>query len=227
MATVTLCPPSPQHVSFDECQFDRKLTKRLPFAYADRLSFGHRVKSRRHTPVPEFANSNTGLQEALVKYLEARFRITPSGDIKERLERCREAAKESAEPTKVLLKRAIERYQALCEKRWHDLPPSLYQKAFLNRLRGESDEKLIETHGRQVSVWDSEYFNILRAPELAMSIAYLSLRLGYDSPSVAESLSMRAPAVRQILSRFIQRAVRKTDTLKGRRKKKESNAKPR
>jgi len=81
------------------------------------------------------------------------------------------------------------------------------------------DEKLLKRHARQVSVWDSEYHNISRAPELALAVAYQSLRLGYDSPSVAESLGMRAPAVRQILSRFIKRAVRKTDTPSGRPKK--------
>jgi hypothetical protein len=205
----TILPSVASRASFDLHQFARR-NKPLQFDFKENLSF-KKFKCRRKDEIPEFANSNAGLQEALVKYLEARFRIKPSGDIKERLERCRKAAQKTAEPTKKLLERAIAQYKALTQGRYHELPPSLYQKVFLNRLRGQSDKKLIESWGRQTCVWDSEYHNISRAPELALSIAYQSLRLGYDSPSVAENLSMRAPAVRQILSRLIRRAVRKTD----------------
>jgi hypothetical protein len=221
MAYTILPSAAPRNVAFDEHQFARRRSKHANFDYTEftKVSF-KRFKCRRDNPVPEFANSNAGLQEALCKYLEARFHIKPSDDIATRLERCRAAARKTAEPTKALLERGIKTYRALVDEEFHELPFKTYQKVFLNRLRGESDEKLIERHGQQVAVWDSEYFNTLRAPELALSVAYQSLRLGYDSPTVAENLAMRAPAVRQLLSRFIKRAVRKTNTQHGRPKKK-------
>jgi hypothetical protein len=108
------------------------------------------------------------------------------------------------------------------DQEFHALPFETYKKVFLNRLRGKTDEKLIARQGRQVCVWDSEVYTIERAPELVLSIMYQSLRRGLDSPTIGESLNLSPPAVRQILSRCAKRAVRKTDALRGRPKKKKA-----
>jgi hypothetical protein len=218
----TVLPPGPQRADmrFDLNQFaDRRHSWNmaevgLDYAGLEKCSIKRITDLRkgRRNPVPDWAYSNTGLQEALCKYLEARFHLKPSGDIATRLERCREAAKKCAQPTKVLLERGMRKYMALVKQEFHELPFETYKKVFCNRLRGKTDEELIARQGRQVSVWDTEVYTIEKAPELVLSIMYQSLRRGLDSPTIGESLNLAAPAVRQILSRCAKRAVRKTDT---------------
>jgi hypothetical protein len=225
----TICPPGPQRADmrFDQNQFaDRRHSWPLSQVGLDYTGLAKcsikkisDLRKGRRNPVPEWSASNAGLQEALCRYLEARFHLKPSGDIATRLERCREAAKKTAAPTKRLLERGMKTYRALVDEEFHELPFNTYQKVFLNRLRGQSDEKLIARQARQVAVWDTEVYTIEKAPEMVCSIMYQSLRRGLDSPTIGESLILSPPAVRQILSRCAKRAVRKTDTPNGRPKK--------
>ena len=48
-----------------------------------------------------------------------------------------------------------------------------------------------------------------RAPEIVLGVLYGYYRLNLDSPSIAETLRIRPPAVRQILYRACKRAIRK------------------
>jgi len=89
--------------------------------------------------VPAWALSDEKLREVLVLYLEQRFRVKDcSGDLKTRLQRCREAASLHAKDTKERLELLIRNLRGISGARFHELDERTYTRLFLHSLRGES-----------------------------------------------------------------------------------------
>jgi len=218
---VTICPPSPpaHNSSFDRHAFENRRARlnpesRLDFAGLEKLHTLRVPDARlgRKLAVPAWALSDSKLAEVLVLYLEQRFQVKDSsGDLKARLQRCREAAVLVAKGTKARLERWLKNYQAIHNAQFHEADEKIYERLFFTTLRGETPKKLLAGVAKQVTNLDSEVAMLERAPEIALSVLYLYFRLGYNSPSVAETLNVNPPAVRQIIHRASLRAVPKVN----------------
>jgi hypothetical protein len=215
---VTLIPPAePKHSapSFDLSQFagDKKHPA-VSLTYADREGM-HNIRTPdprkgRRLPTPAFALSDELLQEAVVRYCEHRFLVKDrSGSLKERMQRCSEAALQSAQKAQTRCDHWIKNFRAISSRNYHEAEPRIYTALFLNTLRGESPEVLLKDLAEFVSNWDASADVDSRAPQVAAACAYLYWRLNWDSPTVALELRMRAPAVRQLLRRIRIRAEEK------------------
>jgi len=155
-------------------------------------------------------SSNSKLAEVLVLYLEQRFQVKDcTGDLKSRLQRCREAAALTAKGTKSRLERWLKNYRTISNARFHEAAVHVYTKLFLTTLRGETPTKLLAGVAKQIENLEGETMMLERAPEIALSVLYLYFRMGYNSPSAAETLNINPPAVRQIIHRASLRAIPK------------------
>jgi hypothetical protein len=134
-----------------------------------------------------------------------------SGSLKERLQRCNEAARLVSQKAQARSEHWIKNFRAIAHHDYHLAEPRIYQALFLNTLRGESPEVLLKDLSSCVTNWDSSADVDLRAPQVAAACAYLYWRLNWDSPTVASELKLRAPAVRQLLRRIRLRAEPKAD----------------
>jgi len=77
-------------------------------------------------------SSNSKLAEVLVLYLEQRFQVKDcTGDLKSRLQRCREAAALTAKGTKSRLERWLKNYRAISNARFDEADEHVYTKLFL------------------------------------------------------------------------------------------------
>jgi hypothetical protein len=217
---VTICPPAEKtnrSPAFDRYAFENRRTRPNPESGLDFAGMQHLhtlripdARKGRRLAVPAWALSDTKLAEVCVLYLEQRFQAKDcSGDLKARLQRCREAAALTAKGTKARLERWIRNYRAINNARFHEADESVYTKLFLSTLRAESSAKLLAEISKQATNLDSEVMMLERAPEIALSVLYLYFRLGYNSPSISESLTITPVAARQIIHRASQRAVRK------------------
>jgi hypothetical protein len=166
----------------------------------------------RRLPTPAFALSDELLQEAVVRYCEQRFLVQDrSGSLKERMQRCNEAARLTAQKAQARSELWIKNFRAIAHRNYHEAEPRIYQALFLNTLRGESPEVLLKDLAGFVANWDGSADVDSRAPQVAAAICYLYWRLNWDSPTIALELRLRAPAVRQVLRRIRLRAEPKPD----------------
>src|SRR5882724_2065070 len=203
---VTLCPASELNhsaPSFDLSQFGgsrKRPAKNL--TYAD-LSSMHTVRQSdprkgRRLPVPAWALSDSGLQEAVVRYCEQRFLLKDrTGSLKERMARVSEAARTVAQKAQSRTALWITNFRAISHRNYHEAEPRIYTALFLNALRGESPAVLLKDLSACVANWDSSGDVDVRAPAVAAAVAFLYYRLGWNSPTIAGELRMCAPAVRQ------------------------------
>ena len=224
---VTICPPSEQlhnGPAFDRHQFENRRARFNPEVGVDFSSLQHMhtrrvadLRKGRRLAVPAWANSEQGLRDTVLAYLEARFHIADkSGAAKTRLQRCREVAQRSAAAKKERLERWVTNFRAVANKNYHEADERIYARLFFTSLRGESPAKLLTQIEKQVTSLDGDTWMLEKAPEITLGVLYGYYRLNLDSPSIAESLRIRPPAVRQILYRASQRAVRKVNV--GKRK---------
>jgi hypothetical protein len=197
----TLCASQPEkHTSphFDTCQFGRRGRflhgSQLCFQDIERmhlLPIADLCKGRKFA-TPEWALSDEQLREVLVSYLERRLMINrPKGNFKERLARATAAAKERARAAKSECERWVAEYRALSTENFSELP-----------LRGESPADRLRRVEQYIQNLDSEAYLLERAAELVLAIAYYFYRLGWNSSTIAETLSLKSPHVRQILARM-------------------------
>ncbi len=219
---VTFCPPAEQtnrSPAFDRHAFENRRSRFTAETGIDFSNLQHLhlrrvpdLRKGRRLAVPAWALSDSKLAEVLVLYLEQRFRVKDcTGDLKARLQRCREAAKLNAADTKARLERWIKNFRAVVNANYHEADERTYTRLFLTTLRGESPAKLLAQIEKQVSNLDSDAWTTERAPEISLSILYLYFRMGFNSPAVSESLGIRPPHVRQIIFRASQRAIRKVN----------------
>jgi DNA-directed RNA polymerase specialized sigma24 family protein len=225
---VTLCPPAEKtnrSPAFDRYAFENRRTRLNPetgldFAGMERLHTLRIPDARkgRRLAVPAWALSDPKLAEVCVLYLEQRFQVKDcSGDLKARLQRCREAAALTAKGTKSRLERWIRNFRAIRNAQFHEADEKTYERLFFTTLRGETTKKLLAGVAKQVENLDSEVAMLERAPEIALSVLYLYFRMGFNSPSVAETLNVNPPAVRQIIHRASLRAVPKVNGTRARK----------
>jgi hypothetical protein len=152
------------------------------------------------------------LRNVVVLVLENRFMLhNRQGSLRERLARCKAAAKRHAAMKQQHLDAHVRQLRALAQDRFAELSDRNYERLFLDTLAGKgSAERLhaIEEHVRNL---DGDVFVTERAPELLASIFYQYYRMGQNSPTVAEQLGLSAPQVRQILFRA-NRVARKEES---------------
>jgi hypothetical protein len=222
----TICKPAPprQGLAFDNYNFEGRRTKKtgIDFQSFEKMHIRRVADLRkgRRCPVPDWAHSDSGLQTALIHYLESRLYIkpNPSDDLKTRLAQCREKAKVLASPLKQRVELWIKNFRAVVDREYHEAEPRIYERIFLATLRGEGPDKVLQHCSQNVSNFDSELYTQEKLAEIVLSALFLYYRMGWNSPSIASELGTKAPHIRQIIHRVSQR-VRKTDSLRGRPKK--------
>ena len=123
------------------------------------------------------------------------------GTFKERLDRCREAAKRHAETKRHHLDADIREFQALSENRFSELSDRNYEQLFCDALGGKGSAQRLHAIEEHIRNLDGDVFVAERAPEVLASVFWLYWRVGLSSPDVAEQLGLTAPQVRQILFR--------------------------
>jgi len=191
---VIWCPPVGESTGFDPHQFaNRKIkSSRISFNDMSRLHVLHvgDKKPGRRLPTPAWAMNDSALREVIVVYLEDRLFVRDrSGTLHERLARCRAAAVAQLPRKREQLRRLIERYRDL--SRLPETPTST-----LRRLEG------------QIANIDSDILLASRLPEIVASVVYGYFRLCWNSVSVAECLSIKPCAVRQMIFRMGRAAKR-------------------
>jgi len=143
------------------------------------------------------------LRVVVVRCLENRFMLSNrQGTLRERLDRCRAAAKRHAAAKRKHLDAHIQQLRALSQNQLASLSERNYEKLFLESLRSGNGAaarlNALENHIRNL---DGDVFVTERAPELLAAIFYSYYRLGLNSPTVGEQLGLSAPQVRQIIFR--------------------------
>src|SRR5882762_5391238 len=219
---VTWLAPHPQTHSSPRIQsyqfYDRGsfLTK-SGFAYSDmeRLHIGRIADLRRgrRLPVPSWATSDEQFRTVILKVLENRFLIPISartGTLKERLDRCRAAAKRLAATKRHCLDAHIQQFRALSNNRLDELNSSNYERLFLEALRGNGAAARLNALEKAIRTLDGEICITEIAPELLTAVLFHFFRLGHSSPTVAETLGLTPWQVRQIIFRARRVAERAT-----------------
>lgn len=217
----TLYPSQPeQHnaARFDRFQFADNRGRflkgaKLDFRDMERmhvLPVANEQKGRR-TAVPAWALSDQNLRQVLLHYLATRFAVkNTNGTLQQRLAMCTAAGKRRARKEERITEQRIQEYRAISGQRFHELEPERYQRLFCSALKGESLAERLKRVELQIHNSDSSAFVSARAAAIAASVCYLAYKLGWPSPSIAEHLDLRAPAVRQILYR-LNRAARRLE----------------
>jgi hypothetical protein len=175
---------------FDEHQFAHRakaVSKETGIAWTDyeRMHVERKFKAvkRRAGGPPLWSQNDTELRAVVLKFCERYVGIrNPSGTDAERLQAIREKAKAILPSKETLL--------AISMNQYHELQG-------LKRPTGGRDFAI------QVQNRDSQVQVLRRGlPELAIAVATYSYRLGWDSPTVAQELRLRPPAVREWLYRM-------------------------
>jgi len=209
---VTWLPPQQQTRSaprFDRTQFDsqsRSLKGRgVDYADLQHLSVLRvaDLRNGRRLEAPAWAMRDELLRGVVVRCLENRFMLrNRQGTLRERLDRCRAAAKRHAAAKRKHLDAHVQQLRALSHQQLASLSKRNYEQLFLETLRTGNGAaarlNALENHIRNA---DGDLFVTERAPELLAAIFYNYYRLGHNSPTVAEQLSLTPCQVRQILFR--------------------------
>ncbi len=200
-ASVTLCPPSKHDFGhggsapcFDRHQFAGRPSRAVAatlrhdgtydtpgIAFAD-LSSMHvqrTVKQQiRRLPTPEWAKTNEGMRNIVLRALESRYYIRDvSGTDGERIKRIDSVARAGVPRLRVKLERLLRRYHELA-------------------TNGASEEKKCGV-AIEVGNLDTQIMMAERGvTALVCSALYLYFRLGWDSVSVAEQLGLKSPQIR-------------------------------
>jgi hypothetical protein len=214
----TVCPSQPEQFTdahFDRYQFDNRsrLLKGTDLDWRDyarmhTLSVGKQQKGRRGA-VPAWALRDESTRQVILHYLAGRFGARNSrGNLQQRLEWCSKAGERFAQREKEHTARRIKEYRAISGQQFHELEPEKYERLFYSVLRGETSAEHLKRVELQIQNVDSQAMVSERAPELVLAIAYFAYRLGWNSPSIAEQLGLKPPAVRQILHRLNRSAKR-------------------
>jgi len=173
------------------------------------------LRKGRRLPVPTFVASDELLQVAIVKSLENRFYVrNQQGTLRERLDRCRAAAKRYAASKKKFLDEGIKQFRALAEQRFADMSERSYELLFIAALSGKGAAPRLSALEKHIRNLDGDLYFSERAPELLAAVLYQYYRLGFNSPTVAEQLNLTPCQVRQIL--FRANRVARATTLKPR-----------
>ena len=167
----------------------------------------------RRLPRPQWVTSDELFRNVVVKVLETRFLIPISartGTLKERLERCRAAAKRLATTKRHCLDAHIQQFRALSNNQFAELSSSSYERLFMEALRGLGIPARLSALQRAIRTLDGEICVMERAPEVLTAVLFHFFRLGHSSPTVAETLGLTPWQVRQII--FRARRVAERDT---------------
>ena len=201
-----------QRPHFDEHAFQfakPNQLEKLNHSDVSRMHFMPRkVHPKRRLPTPLWALNDEQTRQVLVTYLERRYYLVPKGSLVERLERCKRLGSWYGRRLKRVINGRIEEFRAVAKKNYTDLPRKSYEKLFLSALAGASPEEFAERLSAHITQRDGEAFAAARCAELALAVVYYFYRLGWDSPTVASELGLRAPHVRQICARM-NRAARR------------------
>jgi hypothetical protein len=218
----TQYPSQPEQHSaphFDKFQFDNGRGRflkgaKLDFRDVERMHLLRVANQQagRRTGVPSWSLSDQTLRHVVLHYLSTRFAVKNTHlSLQQRLALCTAAGKRRARKEKKKTEQRIQEYRAISGQRFHELEPAAYVKRlFSSALRGESFAEHLRLLELQILNSDSSAFVSAHAAEIALAVAYYAYRLGWPSPSIAEELNLRAPAVRQILSR-LNRAARRLE----------------
>jgi hypothetical protein len=175
------------------------------------LRIGNEQKGRR-TGVPAWALADQSMRQVVLHYLSTRFAVkTTKGNLQQRLALCTTAGKKRARKEKQRHEEQIREFRAIHGQRFHDLEPEKYERLFCSLYKGESVSERLKKVELQILNSESAAFVSARAAAIAVSVCYYAYRMGWPSPSIAEELNLRAPAVRQILHR-LNRAARRLET---------------
>jgi len=183
-------PPSGQNSPFDSHQWQDHghYLKNRKLAWSD-LDHMHLQKVGDRRPArkrltPDWALQNEKFREVILCYLEARLCVRDSsGTNATRLARCRAKAVADLPSKQQRLEAWIEEYRMLVRA-------------------AKSDAAKVKILEQCIRGLDSEISVMPRLPEVVTSAAFCYYRLFWNSPTVAESLGICAPAVRQLLSRM-------------------------
>jgi hypothetical protein len=217
----THCPTQPEQFNsphFDRYQFAGERGRFLKGAKLDFKDTGRmhvlRISNEqkgRRTGVPAWALSNQSVREVVLHYLTTRFAVKDTkGSLQQRLASCTTAGKKRARKEKQRNEEQIREYRAIYGQRFHDLEPEKYERLFCSLYKGESVSERLKKVELQILNSESAAFISDRAAAIAVSVCYYAYRMGWPSPSIAEELNLRAPAVRQILHR-LNRAARRLE----------------
>jgi hypothetical protein len=219
---VTWLPPQQQTHSaprFDRVQFDdrSRFLKDSGIAFNDLAHLSVKrvtdLRNGRRLPVPSWVTSDEQFRTVILKILENRFLIPISartGTLKERLDRCRAAAKRLAATKRHCLDTHIQQFRALSNNRLDELSSSNYERLFLEALRGAGATARLNALEKAIRTLDGEICTTERAPELLTAVLFHFFRLGHSSPTVAETLGLTPWQVRQIIFRARRVAERAT-----------------
>jgi DNA-directed RNA polymerase specialized sigma24 family protein len=218
---VVWCPTAkPLHNSprFDTHQFYERghfLNEDSDLSYSDlkhmRIGRVADLRKGRRLEVPTWATSDALLRVVIVRYLENRFMLNRrQGTLQERLDICRAAAKRHAAAKKKHLEEHIQQFRACAQNRFAELSERNYEQLFLETLAGKGSTARLNALEKQVRTLDGDLFVTESAAALTAAILYQYFRLGYPSPTIAESLSLTPCQVRQILFRA-RRVARKEE----------------
>jgi hypothetical protein len=196
---VTWCPPSSSwgyshggsKPSFDRCQFAGRRAKAVSAeSHISFSDFGsmhvtkRQIQQVRRLETPSWAMEDAKLGEAVLAYLENRFRIRDGhGSNFERLARIDEKARQGLPWMRRTLKRLLIRYHDWCK--W----------------RRKSQER-IDKLEVQITHMHSEILLLERGVAAKVTCAvWLYFRCGWNSVEIAHELNVKAPSVRQWLAR--------------------------
>jgi hypothetical protein len=230
--TYTIVPPTDETHNapkFDQHQWGRSLRRgqmQVAWSDLDRMSIGQQARglqNGRPSPTPEWALRDSEFQEVLLRYLECRFQLwKASGSIAERLANCQKAGRVRAKRTQQKVDEWVQTYRAIVHESFADVDGEHYNWLFCRALRGEGPAELKQRALNVIENLDAAAVMHERAAEIAASVAYKYWRLGWNSPSIAETSGISPMHVRQILCR-LNRAARRRDAgfipKSGRRKK--------
>jgi hypothetical protein len=189
--SVSWCPQARQATYFDDHQFQNRghYLKGAPLAWSD-MAHLHLQKTSDRKPgrkkaTPLWSLQNEKLREVILVYLENRLCVRDSsGTYADRLARSRAKALADLPSKQQRLQTWVTEYRGLV----HSLK--------------KADAAKAKTLQQLIQGLDSEIAILPKLPEVVSSVAFLFHRVLWNSTSVAESLNICAPAVRQLLFRM-------------------------
>jgi len=189
MPTVTICPPAPQTVHFDQHQFLKDRPKPVngnnSIAWEDyeRMNLHTRKQSNeRKMPTPEWALDDEKLRKLLVRFVENRAGITLAvpGGLKERLDHAwRVLQGDGPRLQKIMDGLNAEYICCTDKKRRHELEV-------------------------EIENCDTQLMLVAKGPGALLRMVHLYYRTRLDSVGVAGELGIKPPHVRTTLCRMNQ-----------------------
>src|SRR6266568_4339735 len=194
-------------------------TTGISFADFSSMHVQHREKTQeRRLPTPKWAVRDDFLRELLVTYLEERFyvRNTSGMTLSERLKLARAAAEAYCPYKRVLLTNWLQDYHNLCIHGRKDLNDEEAINLFtsLKQIGGQlplnadvareylAKKKLHDLEIQIQNIYTDIVLTERGHAEIIAAIVYLYYRLGWDSVTIAEQLTLKSPHVRQVLARL-------------------------